>query len=112
MVKVIINGVEYTGNNVTVCDGDVIVDFKKVHGGANYIYETITIEGNADNIKTSSGDVKVSGNVNNVSTESGDVTTNSIQNAATTVSGDITAGIINGSATTISGDIVGRHENA
>lgn len=112
MVKVTINGVEYTGKSVTVCDGDVIVDFKKVHGGANYIYENITIEGNADNIKTSSGNVKVSGNVNNVSTTSGDVTTNSIQNAATTVSGDITAGIINGSATTISGDIVGRHKNA
>lgn len=34
MVKVIINGVEYTGNSVTVCDGDVVIDFKKVHGGA------------------------------------------------------------------------------
>lgn len=29
MVKVIINGVEYTGNNVTVCDGDVIVELIK-----------------------------------------------------------------------------------
>lgn len=112
MVKITINGVEYTGNNVTVCDGDVVVDFKKVHGGTNYIYENITIEGNVDNIKTSSGDVKVSGNVNNVSTTSGDVTTNNVQNTVTTVSGDVTADTINGAVTTISGDILGRHKNA
>lgn len=99
--------------NIVINNGEVWVNGQRVTkddmgnvfvNNANY---DIHVQGNADNIKTTSGDVTISGSANSVNTASGDVEVrNNVQGSVNTASGDITVGgNVNGNCSTMSGNI-------
>ena len=108
MNTITINGkrMNFSGGNVSVINGKVIVDGKNVDvpdapvfnivvegnvGEVSGDFATVTVAGDAGSVKTMSGDAKVDGNVNgSVSTMSGDVRVKgSIGGSVSTMSGDI-----------------------
>lgn len=102
---VVINGVRYEGNNVTVNGDKIIIDGNvvnpedakeyhiEVHSDNATVHSDsgkITVHGNADKVNTMSGSVDVGGSVNgNVSTMSGTVRSGSITGNVSTMSGSI-----------------------
>lgn len=119
-----INGLNITGNNVTVKNGNIIIDGKDVTPDAKLINievsgdvgelivdtcEKINITGNAQKIKTASGDVEIGGDVNgDVESMSGDINCENVEGDVHTSSGDIDCGDISGSVSSMSGDIKHR----
>ena len=102
-----LNGVSYSGKNITITNGNIQIDGKPVNDkGLRALNISVegnvktltfstcnrcTINGSVVNVKSSSGDIEIAGNCE------GDVTTSS---------GDVTiGGHMNGDATTSSGDI-------
>lgn len=107
----IVNGVEFSGRDITVEGNQVFVDGKLVEVEQQKQI-TITINGDCDSVETTSGDVTVSGVAGSVKTMSGDVDVvgpSGIEGSVKTMSGDVTAnGTIGGNVSTMSGDI--RHK--
>lgn len=106
MSTITINGNTYSGNNITVVNGKVIIDgvdftpdSKEINiSVAGDIAELrvdscnkLNVQGNAGNINTKSGDVEIGGDVSgNVQSMSGDVdVSGSIGGSVSTMSGDI-----------------------
>ena len=98
------------GETIEKIDGRWYADGKAVDwdsiGGEYTESNVISIEINGDvqNLATTSGDVKVNGNVQNIRTGSGDVECEDAVNVNTS-SGDVHCKNITGMVTTISGDI-------
>lgn len=105
--RIVIDGREFKGNNISINGDKVIVDGVEQSGSLiNDI--SIQIYGNVETLSTSSGDVYVDGNINKLSTTSGDVTAQDVGSISTT-SGDIEVlGNITGNVRTVSGDIISR----
>lgn len=105
MASIIINGVTYSGNSVSVNNGNVIIDGK----GVNVVSKNINISVNGDikNLDVDSCNMlKVGGNVDWLNTVSGDVEVKGdIKNNVKTVSGDVFCMNIGGNVSTVSGDI-------
>lgn len=105
-----VNGQTYTGNSVSIRNGNVIIDGKKVDSGKKRELkitveghvdklevdhaEHVWVNGGADSVKTMSGDVEIKGDIKgSVKTMSGDVEcTGKIGGSVSTMSGDITSG--------------------
>lgn len=112
MVKITRGGKTYTirGENIEKRDGQWYADGKAVDwdslGGRYEEKDVVTIEinGNVQNLATTSGDVTVRGAVENLSTGSGDVTCETAGNVSTG-SGDVHCKQIKGMVSTCSGDI-------
>ena len=120
-----INGVSYKGGNISIIGNKVIIDGKdqtpdskeikiEVNGdieelSVDYASE-ISIKGNVDNVRTSSGDVTINGVVkNNIQTSSGDVEIDGdVTGGINTSSGDVKCGKVSGNVRTMSGDIKHR----
>ena len=105
---VVVNGVTYTGKG-SVCissNGNVTIGGKSYNSDLSTKCEIkIDIHGSADNISTTSGDVKCE-NANSVSTTSGDVEVRgSVYGNVSTTSGDVDTKSVSGSVSTVSGDI-------
>jgi len=117
-----INGKIYSGRNISIINGKVIIDGKDNTPGNDKVIsititgdveslvvdycEKITIDGNVTSVKTTSGDVEITGDIGgDVSTVSGDVESNDISGSVKTTSGDVKCGNINGNVSTLSGDI-------
>lgn len=98
--KIVVNEKEYTGTMI-----EVYIDGIKVGTFNSSVH--ITVHGDAVNIETSSGDVRIVGDVDgSVKTSSGDITCGFIKMGATTSSGDIEVnGDISGSVSTSSGGV-------
>ena len=121
-----INGVSYQSKgNITVINGKVIIDGDDVTPNGKEI--NISIDGNIENLdidvcsklsitgdvnrlKTTSGDVEVSGNIKgSVNTMSGDVECRGdVDGDITTMSGDVDCGKVAGSIKSTSGNIKQR----
>lgn len=118
-----INGVSYSGKNVTIHNGEVFVDGKLASGVDSKVIN-IKIDGNIDSFKsdhcnaievvgdisqldTISGDVCVYGSVRNgITTKSGDIVVSaSVTGDVSSMSGDISCTKITGNVKTVSGDI-------
>jgi hypothetical protein len=101
-----INGKTFKGENISISNGNIVINGKKVDvedqkeiniqikGDIDKLSvdhcNRLTVEGNANNIQTQSGDVEISGDVSgNVSTMSGDVVSDKIGGNVSTMSGDI-----------------------
>ena len=101
------------GNTIEKVDGRWYADGKAVDwdsiGGEYTESNVISIEinGNVQNLATTSGDVTVNGNVQNIRTGSGDVECNDAVNV-NTGSGDVHCKNITGMVSTGSGDIYNR----
>lgn len=112
MVKITRGGKTYTirGENIEKRDGQWYADGKAVDwdslGGRYEEKDVVSIEinGNVQNLATTSGDVTVRGAVANLSTGSGDVTCETAGNVSTG-SGDVHCKQIKGMVSTCSGDI-------
>ena len=110
MDRIIINGVTIPGTarNITISNGQVIIDGKDVTPDAKEI--SITVEGDVDKLEADACQtISVTGDVGNVKTLSGDVTVGgNVKGSVQTMSGDIACdGSIKGSTSSMSGNI--RH---
>jgi len=123
MAQIIINnGKVVSGRNISITNGKITVDGKRidvdendkvinisVQGDVESINvdacEKVEITGNAKTVKTTSGDVLCQDVQGNVTTTSGDIDCNDVAGSVNTVSGDVIANGINGPVKTVSGDI-------
>lgn len=102
---VTVNGKVYTGDNVTIVDGKVMVNGKDVTPNGKTI--NISVQGNIAQLKCDvCTKIEVTGDAGRLETMSGDVTVSgSVSGGIKTMSGDITCGNVSGSVETMSGDI-------
>lgn len=119
-----INGKQYSGNSITIRNGQVIIDGKNVSsddkvinisidGNVNSVdvdyCSSLSVKGDVKTVTTSSGDVKVDGNAGSIKTSSGDVdVSGNVSGDVSTVSGDVECGHVTGKVSTISGDIANK----
>ena len=104
--KIVINGKEYSGRKVSISgNGAVIVDGVTQDGAALVGPINVIVNGNADHINNTNGDILIHGNAGSVQTVSGDVKCRDISGSVRTVSGDVMAQSIAGQVNTVSGDI-------
>lgn len=102
--QVSINGVVYTGNNITIVNGKVIED-GEIKSEISEPVIDVSILGDVGSIEASAGQIDVTGNVNNISTQSGDVYCENVNGSISTMSGDVNAEHVAGNVNTMSGDI-------
>ena len=111
MTTVTINGKTFTidSNNVTIrgnkvyADGKIVNDFENIHEKM----VNITINGNVTNLEVSvCRQLQVNGECQNVTTTTGDVKiSGDVKGNVYTTSGDVSCGDIQGNCKTTSGDI-------
>lgn len=123
MATITINNTVFTGNNIRVENGNVIIDgedvtpdSKEIHIAVQGDVESIDVGvcrefeviGNVGKVRTGSGDLKCGNVTGDVQTGSGNVDCWSIGGSVQTGSGDVSAENISGSVKTGSGDITYR----
>lgn len=107
--EVTINGITYSGSAVVIeANGTIIVDGRKVTVEQGKTLN-VTITGNPQNVKTTSGDIRIYGAAGTVESVSGDITCGSVAGGVSSISGDIDCMSVMGSVSSISGDI--SHKN-
>lgn len=102
-----INGSDVSGRSFII-DGDVIIsDGVEVSGITMGRNLTIKVDGDCEDIRTTSGDVNISGSCQNIGSTSGDITVSkNVTGWVKTTSGDVdVGGDVGGSVSTVSGDI-------
>lgn len=100
-----LNGKQYTGKSITVKNGEITIDGKKVTPNTKEIY--ISVDGSVEKLDIDSCDeIKIVGSVMNITSISGDVKIEGqVLGNVSNVSGDILCTEIHGNASTVSGDI-------
>jgi hypothetical protein len=108
MSTITINGNTYSGDNITISNGKVIINGKDVTPDGKEI--NISVQGNVNELKVDNcNKIFITGNVKNVSTKSADVDiSGNVEGSIQTMSGDVDCGKISGSVSTMSGDIKTR----
>jgi len=105
---VTINGKTYTGNNIRIVNGEVLIDDNS-NGTIEEKTINVTVTGNCQSVDNTSGDVTINGDAGSVKTVSGDVRCGGeVKGNVGTVSGDVECGKVYGSVNTVSGDVKGR----
>lgn len=105
--RVVIDGRDFTGNNITIRGNKVVVDGVEQSGELVGDIK-IDVHGDVVSLNAGSGDVTISGSCGPISTMSGDVHCGDVTGNIKTMSGDVTCGAVRGSVGTMSGDI--RHK--
>jgi hypothetical protein len=120
MANIIINGDQFSGKSIKVVNNKVYVDGKDitpdakeikiyVEGSVNQLHvdscEYLVVDGDANTVSSTSGNITVNEVKGNIKSTSGDVIIYGSCGSVNTVSGDVKAGTINGSTSTVSGDI-------
>lgn len=99
-----INGVSYKGSSVSISNGVISIDGKKVNTSDKVI--SIVVEGNLGKLVVDDCNrIEVKGSCGSAETMSGDVNCGDISGNVETMSGDIYANNVSGKAETMSGDI-------
>jgi len=100
-----INNMSYSGNNIVISKGKVIIDGVDVTPDSKKI--NIVVDGNIDKLNVDTCDtLQITGDVDTVSTMSGDVDiTGNVTGSVKTMSGDVKCENIGGGVSTMSGDI-------
>lgn len=100
-----INGNTFSGTNIIVTNGKVLINGKDVTPDSKEI--NISVVGNIEHLKVDAcNKVSVEGNVQSISTQSGDVeVSGDVDGSISTISGDVDCGHVKGSVSTMSGDI-------
>jgi hypothetical protein len=102
---IIINGVSYSGNSVTILNNKVIIDGKSVESNDKIINievngnidsldvdncESIKVKGDVGKVKSTNGNVKIEGSVNgDVSTTNGNISCFDVKGSVSTKNGNI-----------------------
>lgn len=102
--SIVVNGQVVRGSNITVTNGVVFVDGKKVSTGTEKEIN-IVVNGNAQSVSTSTGQVTVNGDAEQINTTSGDIKVRNVNGDISTTSGDVEAVKVAGRVTTTSGQI-------
>lgn len=107
-MAITINGVRYSGNNISINNNEVRIDGVNVTP-KDTLNVNIIVDGNIESIE-GAADVKVLGDADSVSTLSGDVEIGgNVNKNVKTMSGDVKVdGHISGNVKTMSGDISSR----
>jgi len=104
--KIVINGREFFGSNISISNNNIIVDgvtqTEQLTGSIDVI-----IHGDVNSLQNQSGNVTAN-NVGDIITVSGDVTCGNISGSIRTVSGDVQCGSVGGNIKTGSGDVCHR----
>lgn len=99
-----INNNTYSGKNIQIINGKVIVDGQDVTPVEKEIY--ITVDGPVQNLKVDAcSTITINGDVETVETGSGDVSCGNVKTDVTTGSGDVECKEIGGSVRTGSGNV-------
>jgi len=110
MSVIVINGVSYTGNSVSISNNKIVINGKEVKDDSKVI--NITIDGNVDSLNVDNCvKVVVNGFVNDLNTMSGDVECGNVNKNVRSSSGDIECGNVGGDVSTSSGDIKAKGIN-
>lgn len=106
--SITINNKTYSGNNIVITNGKVIINGKDVTPDGKEI--NIKVEGNITDLKVDAcNKVQITGDVSLVQTKSGDVDiSGNVNGSVQTMSGDVDCGNVGGSVSTMSGDIKTR----
>jgi hypothetical protein len=104
--SVTIDGRTFTGKSISINGDKVVIDGVE-QAGSLVGPVSVTVNGNADSVETTSGKVEVTGTVGRVKTMSGAVRCGDVRGDVGTMSGDVTCGSVAGNAKTMSGDITG-----
>lgn len=103
-----INGVSYSGTNVSMINGKVIVDGVEQTGEMTGNIE-IVVEGSCGDITTEFGNISVGSNAKSVESKNGNISVGgTIEGNAETKNGNIKANSILGEANTKNGNIRGK----
>jgi len=105
---IIVNGSEYSGNNIVISNNKIIIDGNDVTPDSKII--EIKIDSDINELKVDCCDkIEINGNVYSVKTQSGDVDiSGDVSGSIKTMSGDVDCGNVTGSISTMSGDIKHR----
>lgn len=108
MGRITVNGVTYTGRNISMSGNKIIIDGKDVTPDAKEI--NISVEGDITELRADAcNKISVVGSVKNIKTHSGDVeVTGDVDGNIQTMSGDVDCGMVGGSISTMSGDVKHR----
>lgn len=100
-----INSNTYSGNNIVIRNGKVIVDGKDVTPDSKEV--NIVITGNVEQLDVDTcNSIEICGNVGDLKTLSGDVKVKGdVSGSISTMSGDVKCGNVGGGVSTMSGDI-------
>lgn len=99
-----VNGKSYSGKNIIINNGKVIVDGIEQSEVLEHRI-TVNVVGDVGALEAISGDVSVIGNVGSLQTTSGDIECHDVAGNVQTVSGDVDCGRVTGNVKTVSGDI-------
>ena len=94
----------FSGKNITIKNGKVIIDGKDVTPDGKKM--DITVTGNIDSLNVDCCDsISITGEVGSVETTSGNVTCGNVKGDVSNTSGDVKAGDVSGNVKTMSGDV-------
>lgn len=103
--KVVINGQSYFGRNVTITNGNVVIDGTTVEDLSTEPEINVIVEGNVENLSSENGNIicKDAGEVHN---KNGNISAQEVIGPVTNKNGDIVvSGSIHGDVTNKNGDI-------
>lgn len=102
-----LNGVSYSGRNISVTNGRVVIDGRDVTAAADSQSKlVIEVKGDLEHLEVGScASVTIAGAVGSVSTASGDVHCGDVGGRVSAVSGDIYCCNVTGDVESVSGDI-------
>lgn len=104
--NVVIDGKSFSGSNISIQNGRVIVD-GVVQDGSLTGDINVVVHGNINTLENNCGNVTAH-DVGEISTGSGDVSCQNVSGSIRTGSGDVTCGNVGGSIKTGSGDVSHR----
>ena len=102
-----INGRSFSGNNVSIVNGKVTIDGKRVDVEERDVKITVTVNGNIGNLEMDSGEVTVQGDVGEIKTASGSVMCQDVKGGVQTASGNVSCTDVYADITTRSGNVRG-----
>jgi DUF4097 and DUF4098 domain-containing protein YvlB len=104
---VTINGKSYSGKNVTINNGNILIDGKPVGNDASTPHVYITLQGNIDSLQVDScNSLRVEGDCGTIKSNAGDITiSGNVSGDVKTMSGDVRCGNVSGSISSMSGDV-------
>lgn len=107
---IVINNKNYSGKNINICNGKIIIDGIEINSADEKIINIIIekdFEGNLDIKECNS--IEIKGDIHgNVKTVNGDIRCNDVKGSINTVNGDINAHKILGDVESVNGNITSK----